>query len=239
MTTRHLLEVEGLTVHYGKAIAVENVSLAVHEGEWVSLIGANGAGKTTTLRAILGLVRPTAGRIRYRGQEITRLPAHARVELGIGYVPEGRRVFGDLTVEENLLMGAYRIRDRARIRRNLDRVYHLFPRLAERRQQLSRTLSGGEQQMLAIGRALMSEPELLLIDEVSMGLMPIAVSHAFGVIEDLHRQGMTILLVEQNARKALVRASRGYVLETGRIVLSGPASRLQQDPQVQQAYLGM
>jgi len=234
-----VLRVEGLTVHYGKARAIENVSLRVGKGEWVSMIGANGAGKSTTIKAIMGLVRPGAGKITFEDRDITGLPAHLRVGMGIGYVPEGRRVFGDLTVEENLRLGAYVQRDAAQVKRNIERMYSLFPRLAERRTQLSRTMSGGEQQMLAIGRALMSEPRLLLIDEVSMGLMPIAVQQAFQIIGDLHKQGLTILLVEQNARKALKAADRGYVIETGHVTMEGTAADLQGNERVKQAYLGI
>ncbi|HYF91183.1 MAG TPA: ABC transporter ATP-binding protein [Symbiobacteriaceae bacterium] len=234
-----MLRVEGLTVHYGKARAIENVSLRVGKGEWVSMIGANGAGKSTTIKAIMGLVRPGAGKITFEDRDITGLPAHLRVGMGIGYVPEGRRVFGDLTVEENLRLGAYVQRDAAQVKRNIERMYSLFPRLAERRTQLSRTMSGGEQQMLAIGRALMSEPRLLLIDEVSMGLMPIAVQQAFQIIGDLHKQGLTILLVEQNARKALKAADRGYVIETGHVTMEGTAADLQGNERVKQAYLGI
>lgn len=233
-----MLEVRDLDVRYGQARAVSGVSLEVREGEWVSVIGANGAGKTTTIRAIMGLLKGTRGSIRYQGHDLMKLPPWERVALGIGYVPEGRRVFPDLDVEENLRLGAFRQADAARVNRNLERIYGLFPRLRERRTQISKTMSGGEQQMLAIGRALMSEPKLLLIDEISMGLMPIAVNHAFEIIRELHRQGITILLVEQNARKALGYAGRGYVLETGRIVLSGSAEELKGNAKVRKAYLG-
>ncbi|MBR3137636.1 MAG: ABC transporter ATP-binding protein, partial [Clostridia bacterium] len=198
----------------------------------------NGAGKSTLIKTVMGLVKPTSGQILYNGQDITNLPAHKRAGLGIGYVPEGRRVFAKLTVEENLRMGAYELKDKKKIAENMDRVYEIFPRLGERKNQLASTMSGGEQQMLAISRALMLSPQMLLIDEVSMGLMPIMVNTCFDVIQKLNGQGITILVVEQNANKALKVAHRGYVLETGNIVLSDTAENLRKDDTVQRAYLG-
>ncbi|MGE5586722.1 MAG: ABC transporter ATP-binding protein [Clostridia bacterium] len=235
-----LLELEDVHISYGNVEAVKGISMSVKEGETVTLLGANGAGKTTTLRAISGLLRPRAGRIRLGGQEIHSLPAHRIVELGVAHVPEGRRVFATLTVEENLNLGAYEHRqNRARVEAGRDRAYRLFPRLAERRGQLAGTLSGGEQQMLAIARGLMADPRVLLLDEPSLGLAPKLVQEIFRTIREINRQGVTILLVEQNARIALRVAHRAYVLETGRIVLTGPSRELRQDPRVQQAYLGM
>ncbi|MBO8141626.1 MAG: ABC transporter ATP-binding protein [Firmicutes bacterium] len=233
-----MLEVRDLHVAYGEVRVLHGVSLTVQRGELVAVIGANGAGKTTMMKSILGLVTPDAGDIRWNGQSLMRVPPWARAAAGIGYVPEGRRVFPGLTVEQNLRMGAYPVRNPREVQAGIDEVYALFPRLAERRRQRAGTLSGGEQQMLAIGRALMNRPRLLLIDEVSMGLMPIMVQRAFDIVKSLHEQGMTILLVEQNARQALAVADRGYVLELGRIVLAGTAAQLQSDPRVQAAYLG-
>ena len=204
----------------------------------MSVIGPNGAGKSTLIKTVMGLVKPTSGQILYNGQDITHLPAHKRAGLGIGYVPEGRRVFAKLTVEENLRMGAYELKDKKKIAENMARVYEIFPRLGERKNQLASTMSGGEQQMLAISRALMLSPRMLLIDEVSMGLMPIMVNTCFDVIKKLNDQGITILVVEQNANKALKVADRGYVLETGDIVLSDTAENLRKDDTVQRAYLG-
>ena len=210
----------------------------MEDKELVSVIGPNGAGKSTLIKTVMGLVKPTSGQILYNGQDITNLPAHKRAGLGIGYVPEGRRVFAKLTVEENLRMGAYELKDKKKIAENMDRVYEIFPRLGERKNQLASTMSGGEQQMLAISRALMLSPQMLLIDEVSMGLMPIMVNTCFDVIQKLNGQGITILVVEQNANKALKVAHRGYVLETGNIVLSDTAENLRKDDTVQRAYLG-
>jgi branched-chain amino acid transport system ATP-binding protein len=233
-----LLEVRGLKVSYGGINAVKGVDLDVAEGELVTLIGANGAGKTTTLKALAGLLRPAAGRIHYNGVDITARPAFELVRQGLALVPEGRGVFGRLTVEENLAMGAYSRRDRARIATDFDRVYGLLPRLAERRRQLGGTLSGGEQQMLAIGRALMSRPRMLLLDEPSMGLAPLMVQTIFETIRAITAEGVTLLLVEQNARLALETCHRGYVMESGLIALADGASRLLTNPQVRQAYLG-
>lgn len=233
-----LLELQRLYVHYGPIQALKGISLTVDDGEIVTLLGANGAGKTSTLRAISGLVRPSAGRILLADADITHRKPHEIVELGVGHVPEGRRIFPRLSVEENLRLGAFTVRDRAEIARRQDYVFSLFPRLAERRKQAGGTLSGGEQQMLAIGRALMMQPRILLLDEPSMGLAPVLVESIFEVIQRLNRDGTTILLVEQNARMALEVAHRGYVLETGQIVLSGNARDLARDPRVQAAYLG-
>ena len=233
-----MLEVKGLRVCYGGINAVKGVDLAVREGELVTLIGANGAGKTTTLKALAGLLRPAAGSINYNGEDVTARPAYELVRRGLALVPEGRGVFGRLTVEENLAMGAYSRRDGARISADFDRVYGLLPRLAERRRQLGGTLSGGEQQMLAIGRALMSRPRLLLLDEPSMGLAPLMVQKIFEVIRAIAAEDVTMLLVEQNAKLALETCHRGYVMENGLIALADRASRLLTNPQVRQAYLG-
>lgn len=233
-----LLELQRVHVHYGPIQALKGISLTVESGEIVTLLGANGAGKTSTLRAISGLVRPSAGRILLADVDITHRRPHEIVELGVGHVPEGRRIFPRLSVEENLRLGAFTVRDRAEIARRQDYVFSLFPRLAERRKQAGGTLSGGEQQMLAIGRALMMQPRILLLDEPSMGLAPVLVESIFEVIQRLNSDGTTILLVEQNARMALEVAHRGYVLETGQIVLSGNARDLARDPRVQAAYLG-
>jgi branched-chain amino acid transport system ATP-binding protein len=234
-----MLEVEALHVLYGSVQALHGVSLGVEEGEIVTLVGSNGAGKSTTLRAISGLLAPRAGRIVYRGREIQGLGADRIVGLGIAHSPEGRRIFTGLTVRENLEMGAYAVRDRARTKDTLARVLSLFPRLGERMAQMGGTLSGGEQQMLAIGRALMAEPDLLLLDEPSLGIAPILVQEILREIGRLNREhGTTVLLVEQNAHLALRLASRGYVLETGRIVLEGDSKRLEEDPEVREAYLG-
>jgi len=233
-----LLEVSGLAVAYGGINAVKGIDLAVARGELVTLIGANGAGKTTTLKALAGLLAPAGGRVTYEGADITGVPAHALVGCGLALVPEGRGVFPRLTIEENLLMGAYSRRDTAGIRDDVDRGYALFPRLKERRAQLAGTLSGGEQQMLAIARALMSRPRLLLLDEPSMGLAPIMVQKIFETIRRVSAEGTTLLLVEQNAKVALEISDRGYVMESGRIVLSGPARDLLGNEQVRHAYLG-
>jgi branched-chain amino acid transport system ATP-binding protein len=231
-----LLELDGVHVHYGKVAALKGVSLQVDQGEIVCLIGANGAGKTTTLKMVSGLRPVSQGTVRFKNREITQLPGYKRVSLGLCQAPEGRGIFPGMTVLENLDMGTYtrRSSDGA----DLDRVFTLFPRLAERRKQAGGTLSGGEQQMLAIGRALMSRPELLLLDEPSMGLAPKLVTQIFSIIKEINEQGVTILLVEQNAAQALVLAHRAYVMETGRIVKSAPASDLLDDPSVRAAYLG-
>ena len=233
-----MLEVQDLYVSYGMMEVLHGVDINVQDGELISVIGPNGAGKTTLIKAIMGLVKPKSGKILYDGQDITHLPAHKRADLGIGYVPEGRHVFGRLTVEENLTIGAYSSSDKEKLKKNIGMVYEIFPRLAERKGQLARTMSGGEQQMLAIGRALTLSPRLLLIDEVSMGLMPIMVNTCFKVIHDLNKRGITVLVVEQNANKALKVADRGYVLETGNIVLTDTAENLRGNDVVQNAYLG-
>jgi branched-chain amino acid transport system ATP-binding protein len=233
-----LLEVKGLKISYGGINAVKGIDLRVQEGEMVALIGANGAGKTTTLKAICGLLAPSAGRVYYRGVDVTGAPSYELVERGLALVPEGRQVFGRLTAEENLEMGAYVRDDGAGIRADLQRVYALFPRLHERRRQTAGTLSGGEQQMLAIGRALMSAPRLLLLDEPSMGLAPLMVQRIFETIRKVASEGVTVLLVEQNAKLALEVSSRGYVMESGLIALTAASAALLADSQVRQAYLG-
>ena len=233
-----MLEVRGIEVSYGEFLALKGISFTVGEGELVTIIGANGAGKSTILRAVMGLVKCRKGEIFFRGEDITLSPPHDRARMGISLVPEGRKIFPDLTVAENLLMGAYVQGDRKAIQSSIEEAFGLFPVLRERQNQVGKTLSGGEQQMLAIARALMSRPRVILMDEVSLGLMPIYVEETFKVIEDLHQQGVTILLVEQNARKALSAAIRGYVLETGEIVLSDRAEQLALNPEVKKAYLG-
>ncbi|MBR6225119.1 MAG: ABC transporter ATP-binding protein [Firmicutes bacterium] len=233
-----MLEIKDLYVSYGMMEVLHGISVDVQDKELVSIIGPNGAGKTTLIKTVMGLVKPTSGQILYHGEDITNIPAHKRAGMGIGYVPEGRRVFGKLTVEENLQMGAYELKDKAQIAKNIEMVYGIFPRLGERAKQLASTMSGGEQQMLAIGRALMLNPQMLLIDEVSMGLMPIMVNTCFEVIKQLNDEGITVLVVEQNANKALKIADRGYVLETGNIVLSDTAENMRKDDTVQKAYLG-
>ncbi|HOQ99246.1 MAG TPA: ABC transporter ATP-binding protein [Anaerolineae bacterium] len=233
-----LLQVENLHVYYGAIHALQGISFSVEQGEIVTLIGANGAGKSTTLKSICGLLRPREGTVRFRDQEITRLPVHKIVPLGISQVPEGRRIFAPLTVRENLEMGAFTRSDPKEIAASMERVFTSFPRLKERLNQAGGTLSGGEQQMLAMGRGLMSRPELLLLDEPSMGLSPILVEEIFRIIQEINQQGTSILLVEQNAHMALSVASRGYVLETGRIVLEGSAAELRENAQVRAAYLG-
>lgn len=233
-----MLEIKDLYVSYGMMEVLHGVSVTVQDKELVSIIGPNGAGKTTLIKTCMGLVKPTSGSILYNGEDITKVPAHKRAAMGIGYVPEGRRVFGKLTVEENLQMGAYELKDRTQIKNNIDMVYDIFPRLGERSKQLASTMSGGEQQMLAIGRALMLNPKMLFIDEVSMGLMPIMVNTCFDVIKKLNEDGITVLVVEQNANKALKIADRGYVLETGNIVISDTAENMRSNDTVQKAYLG-
>jgi branched-chain amino acid transport system ATP-binding protein len=233
-----LLELTETHVHYGAIHALKGVSVSVDEGRIVTLVGANGAGKSTTLRAISGLLRPSGGAIRFRGRSIVGMKAHEIVKLGISHVPEGRIVFANLTVRDNLDLGAYLRRDRAGIAEDLKRVFRLFPRLEERGRQSAGTLSGGEQQMLAIGRALMARPSLLLMDEPSLGLAPILVREIFGVIAEIRAHGTTIVLVEQNARMALALADTGYVLETGSVRLHDRASALLANPFVQAAYLG-
>jgi branched-chain amino acid transport system ATP-binding protein len=233
-----LLAVEGLHVAYGRVAAVRGISFSVPEGAIVSLIGANGAGKTTTLAAISGVVPVRSGRIRFRGEEITRLPPHAIVRRGIVQVPEGRQVLAYLSVEENLAMGAYQRRDRAGVREDIERMYARFPALRERRRLPAGSLSGGEQQMLAIARALMARPKMLLLDEPSMGLAPLLVNEIFRILAEIHAEGRTILLVEQNARKALAISDYAYVLETGRVTIAGPGADLANDERVVAAYLG-
>jgi branched-chain amino acid transport system ATP-binding protein len=234
-----LLEVQDLNVYYGAIHALQGISFNVEEGEIVTLIGANGAGKSTTLRTLSGLLRPRHGSIVYKGQEITRTPAEQIVRMGISQVPEGRKIFAPLTVRENLLMGAYTRKDKVEIDQSLERVFQSFPRLKERINQLGGTLSGGEQQMLATARGVMSRPSLLLLDEPSMGLSPIMVEEIFSIIREINSQGTSILLVEQNALMALSIANRAYVLETGKIVISGSAKEVGDNPQVKSAYLGV
>ena len=233
-----MLEITGVNAYYGNIHALKNVSLYVEQGEVVTIIGANGAGKSTMLRATSGLLRPRTGSIRLAGEELTRLKPHHIVMKGVVQVPEGRRVFGRLTVRENLEMGAFTSTDRKKNAENLERVFSLFPRLKERSKQVSGTLSGGEQQMLAMGRALMAAPKLLLLDEPSMGLAPVLVDGIFDTIRRLHAAGTTILLVEQNARMALQVASRGYVLQSGAILFSDSAASLADNEMVRRAYLG-
>ncbi len=234
-----LLEIDNITLLYGRIQALHGISLEVDEGEVVALIGGNGAGKSTTMRAISGLRPVASGRIRFAGQDITNLRADLRVVRGISQAPEGRGIFPGMTVLENLEMGAYTRRDTPAIQADLSRVYGLFPRLEVRRKQVGGTLSGGEQQMLAVGRALMSRPRLMLLDEPSMGLAPMLIQQIFSIISEINQQGTTILLVEQNAQQALSRAHRAYVLETGRIVKTGVGSELLNDPTVKDAYLGV
>jgi branched-chain amino acid transport system ATP-binding protein len=234
-----LLEIENLHTYYGSVSALKGIDLRVEEGEIVTLIGANGAGKTTTLRTVSGLIRPREGRITFGGESIHKMPAHRIVEAGISHAPEGRQIFSTLTVNENLNMGAYVLGgDSATIDENRRRVFQLFPRLEERKGQLGGTLSGGEQQMLTIGRALMAQPRLLMLDEPSLGLAPLLVKAIFDTVREINAQGVTVLLVEQNARAALKIAHRGFVLETGNVVLSGPAGELLRDERVRKAYLG-
>jgi len=233
-----MLKLEGIHIYYEESRAVSDVSISVKEGEFVTIIGANGAGKTTIMKAIMGLIKVKEGKIYFKDIDLTNKPPWVRAEMGIGYIPEGRRVFPDLTVIENLKVGAYTIKSKQVLKQNLERVFSLFPKLGERGKQLARTMSGGEQQMLAIARAMMLNPKLLLIDEISMGLMPILVNTAFASIKKMHKEGITILLVEQNAKKALAAADRGYVLETGHIVLEDRADILKQKDEIRKAYLG-
>ena len=233
-----LLSLKDVVAAYGRIEALQGISLEVRRGEIVAMLGGNGAGKSTTLKTISGLIHPRSGRIELEGKDVTTVPAHRLVRLGIGQAPEGRRIFGRLTVTENLQMGAYTRHDKAEIAADFERVYSLFPRLLERRGQAAGTLSGGEQQMLAIGRALMARPKLLLLDEPSMGLAPNLVEQIFEIIQDINSQGTTILLVEQNAQMALAVASRGYILQTGKIVLADSSAALLANEQVKKAYLG-
>ena len=233
-----MLEVKDLQVFYGMIQAIKGISFEVNEGETVALIGANGAGKTTTLHTITGLLSPKKGSVVFEGKEITKVPAHKIVSLGMAHVPEGRRVFAQLSVYQNLKMGAYTRKDKAEIDEMLETVYKRFPRLKERQNQMAGTLSGGEQQMLAMGRALMSKPKIVLLDEPSMGLSPILVNEIFDIIQSLNKAGTTVLLVEQNAKKALSIADRAYVLETGNIVLSGDAKEMMNNDSIKKAYLG-
>jgi branched-chain amino acid transport system ATP-binding protein len=237
MTQAFMLEIDQLQVAYGGIQAVKGVSLKVRAGEWVSLIGSNGAGKTTTMKAITGLLKPNGGQVRYQGQDIAGVGPWDLLRQGLAMVPEGRGVFARMTIDENLLMGAYSRND-GEITADTERVFETFPRLKERRKQLAGTLSGGEQQMLAMGRALMSRPRLLLLDEPSMGLAPIMVDRIFEVIQTVAKQGVTLLLVEQNASRALQLADRAYVMDSGEITMEGPARQMLNDPKVREAYLG-
>lgn len=233
-----LLEVKNLEVYYGVINALRDISFEVNEGEIVTLIGANGAGKTTTMQSVIGLIPARAGTVIYDGIDISKMPCHKIVHLGMSQVPEGRRVFQELTVYENLMMGAYSQKKDANFKEDIEKIYTRFPRLAERRNQIAGTLSGGEQQMLAMGRALMSHPKLLMLDEPSMGLSPLLVDQVFEIIKDINKDGTTILLVEQNAGKSLAISDRAYVLETGKIVLSGTGAELAASDKVKKAYLG-
>ena len=233
-----LLEVKDLEVYYGVIQALKGISFEVNKGEIVTLIGANGAGKTTTMQSIMGLIPAKAGSVTYNGQDITKMPGHKIVHLGMTQVPEGRHVFQELTVYENLMMGAYTQKDQKQIKRDIEEIYTRFPRLGERKNQIAGTLSGGEQQMLAMGRAMMCHPDLLMLDEPSMGLSPLLVDQVFEIIKDYHKQGTTILLVEQNAGKSLAVSDRAYVLENGQIVLSGTGEELLKSDEVKKAYLG-
>ena len=233
-----MLEVKNLEVYYGVIRALKGISFEVNEGEIVTLIGANGAGKTTTMQSVVGLIPSRGGTVTFNGTDITKTPCHKIVHLGMTQVPEGRRIFQELTVYENLLMGAYSIKDSSGFKNDLDAVYTRFPRLAERRNQIAGTLSGGEQQMLAMGRAIMSHPRLLMLDEPSMGLSPLLVDQVFEIIKDINKDGTTILLVEQNAGKSLAISDRAYVLENGEIVLTGTGEELAASEMVKKAYLG-
>ena len=233
-----MLEVKNLEVYYGVIQAIQGISFEVNEGEVIALIGANGAGKTTTLQTITGMLKPEKGEVIFNGVDISKIPGHKIVPMGMAHVPEGRRVFAQLSVYENLKMGAYTRKDKNEIEASLKMVYKRFPRLEERKNQLAGTLSGGEQQMLAMGRALMSKPKIILMDEPSMGLSPIFVEEIFNIIKEISAGGTTVLLVEQNAKKALSIANRAYVLETGNIVLSGDAHEMMNNEQIKKAYLG-
>ena len=233
-----LLEVKELQVHYGVIKALDGISFEVNKGEIVTLIGANGAGKTTTMQSINGLIPVSGGTVTYKGQDITNMPCHKIVNLGIAQVPEGRRVFQELSVYDNLVMGAYSQKDKSKMKQNIEEIYEWFPRLEERKNQMAGTLSGGEQQMLAMGRAMMSNPELLMLDEPSMGLSPLLVDQVFDIIKTFHKRGTTVLLVEQNAGKSLAISDRAYVLENGKIALSGTGAELMQSEDVKKAYLG-
>lgn len=233
-----MLTVDNIQVFYGAIQALHGVSFEVKEGEIVTLIGANGAGKSTSLRTVSGLLRPKSGTVKFGGTDITKVAAHKIVQMGLAHVPEGRKIFPDLSVRENLIMGAYTRTDRKEISESLEDVFQRFPRLKEREKQLAGTLSGGEQQMLAMGRGLMCKPKLLILDEPSMGLSPILVEEIFKIIKEINQLGTTILLVEQNAFMALQIAHRAYVLETGRVMLAGPAAELREDPKIRSAYLG-
>lgn len=233
-----MLEIKDLEVYYGVIQAIKGISFEVNQGEVIALIGANGAGKTTTLHTITGLISPKKGSVVFEGKDITKVPAHKIVSMGMAHVPEGRRVFAELSVYENLKMGAYTRKDKNEIEESLKNVYKRFPRLEERKNQMAGTLSGGEQQMLAMGRALMSRPKIILMDEPSMGLSPIMVNEIFDIIRSVSESGTTVLLVEQNAKKALAIADRAYVLETGKIVLEGKAKDLLEDDSIKKAYLG-
>ena len=233
-----MLEVKNLLVHYGVIEAIKGIDFEVNKGEVIALIGANGAGKTTILHTVSGLITPSEGSITFEGHDLTKIPGHKIVSMGMAHVPEGRRIFQELTVLQNLKMGAYTRKDKKEIEATLENVYKRFPRLAERKNQIAGTLSGGEQQMLAMGRALMSHPSILLMDEPSMGLSPIFVNEIFDIIKEVSKGGTTVLLVEQNAKKALSIADRAYVLETGKIVLEGKASDLLNNEAIKKAYLG-
>ncbi|MGN0447306.1 MAG: ABC transporter ATP-binding protein [Acutalibacteraceae bacterium] len=233
-----MLEVKDLQVYYGVIQALKGISFEVNEGEIVTLIGANGAGKTTTMQSIMGLIPIKHGSVTYEGQVINKLPCHKTVQLGMSQVPEGRRIFQELTVYQNLLMGAFTEKDKKKIKQDIEEIYTKFPRLEERKNQIAGTLSGGEQQMLAMGRAMMSHPKLLMLDEPSMGLSPLLVDQVFDIIKEYHKSGTTILLVEQNAGKSLAISDRAYVLENGRIVLSGTGKELMESEEIKKAYLG-
>lgn len=233
-----MLKITDLHVNYGMIQAIKGVSFHVDEGEIIALIGANGAGKTTILHTITGLVGAVSGKIEYKGNDLTKVPAHKIVSMGMSHVPEGRRIFQELSVYDNLLLGAFTRRQKSEISESIERIYKHFPRLEERKNQIAGTLSGGEQQMLAIGRALMAKPSIILMDEPSMGLSPLYVSEIFAIIQEINKDGTTVLLVEQNAKKALSISNRAYVLETGNIVLEGDAKELMQNDQVKRAYLG-
>lgn len=234
-----LLEVKNLEVHYGVIKALSGIDFEVNEGEIVTLIGANGAGKTTTMQSIMGILKKTEGSVMFEGNDITKSPCHNIVEKGMALVPEGRRIFQELTVWDNLLMGGYTNKDFRQVKNDAEAICTRFPRLGERKKQIAGTLSGGEQQMLAIGRAMMERPKLLLMDEPSMGLSPLLIDQVFDIIKELNKDGITILLVEQNAGKSLAISDRAYVLENGKIVLSGTGKKLMESPEVQKAYLGL